>query len=218
MIAVWAYFRRSVAKQEVQEHEEILLRSVYVSCTLFFLDLDNIYYRVAQTAAKLALELHGQELEPGHRLNVYISNPERRKERTDADANAREVYVAGLSKFVTKDDLTKLFRTVCSLGMSIFSSADRCQYGPVKEVRMALNAENHSKGFAFIEFEEEVGFFVVSRAYDQVLTLCPHVCRKMPQRLLGPTIMSSRNAGSLLHCPILVCALRNGQNFLSSSL
>lgn len=91
------------------------------------------------TAARLALELHGRELEPGHNLNVYISNPERRKERTDADANIREVYVAGLSKFVTKDDLIKLFRT----------------YGPVKEVRMALNTDNHSKGFAFIEFEEE---------------------------------------------------------------
>ncbi|KAH9035591.1 hypothetical protein EDB84DRAFT_1485100 [Lactarius hengduanensis] len=91
------------------------------------------------TAARLALELHGRELEPGHNLNVYISNPERRKERTDADADAREVYVAGLSKFVTKDDLARLFRT----------------YGPVKEVRMALTTENHSKGFAFIEFEEE---------------------------------------------------------------
>lgn len=42
-------------------------------------------------------------------LNVFISNPERRKERTDTD---REVYVAGLSKFVTKDDLEKLFKTV----------------------------------------------------------------------------------------------------------
>lgn len=45
-------------------------------------------------------------------LNVFISNPERKKERTDADANDREVYVAGLSKFVTKDDLEKLFKTV----------------------------------------------------------------------------------------------------------
>ncbi|KAI0301111.1 hypothetical protein B0F90DRAFT_1810154 [Multifurca ochricompacta] len=91
------------------------------------------------TAARLALELHGRELEPGFSLKVYISNPERRKERTDADANAREVYVAGLSKFVTKEDLEKLFRV----------------YGPVKEVRMTLDANNHSKGFAFIEFEEE---------------------------------------------------------------
>lgn len=45
-------------------------------------------------------------------LNVFISNPERRKERTDADANDREIYVAGLSKFVTKGDLEKLFKTV----------------------------------------------------------------------------------------------------------
>lgn len=67
---------------------------------------------LTQTAAKLALELHGREVEPGLNLNVYVSNPERRKERTDADANAREVYVAGLSRFATKDDLNKLFRTV----------------------------------------------------------------------------------------------------------
>jgi hypothetical protein len=72
---------------------------------------------VAQTAAKLALELHGRELEPGLRLNVYISNPGRKKERTDADANAREVYVAGLSKFATKEDLEKVFRTVSSTTM-----------------------------------------------------------------------------------------------------
>lgn len=45
-------------------------------------------------------------------LNVFISNPERKKERTDADANDREVYVAGLSKFVTRVDLERLFETV----------------------------------------------------------------------------------------------------------
>jgi hypothetical protein len=45
-------------------------------------------------------------------LNVFISNPERKKERSDADANDREVYVAGLSKFVTKEDLERLFKTV----------------------------------------------------------------------------------------------------------
>jgi RNA recognition motif-containing protein len=174
-----------VAKQEVQKHEAILLRPVYVSSTLIFLNLDKINSGVVQTAAKLALELHGRELEPGHRLNVYISNPERRKERTDADANAREVYVAGLSKFVTKDDLTKLFRTVSSLVMSMFLFADRCQYGPVKEVRMALNAENHSKGFAFIEFEEEVGLSVVSRVLGRVLTLGPPYLQKDAAKALG---------------------------------
>ena len=46
-------------------------------------------------------------------MNVFISNPERKKERTDQDANEREVYVAGLSKFTTRADLEKLFKTVC---------------------------------------------------------------------------------------------------------
>ncbi len=63
-------------------------------------------------SAEAALSLHGQELEAGHPLNVYISNPERKKERTDAGANDREIYIAGLSKFATTADLEKLFRTV----------------------------------------------------------------------------------------------------------
>jgi hypothetical protein len=45
-------------------------------------------------------------------MTVLISNPERKKERTDADADEREIYVAGLSKFTTKEDLEKLFKTV----------------------------------------------------------------------------------------------------------
>ena len=56
--------------------------------------------------------MHGIELESGMPLSVYISNPERKKERTDANANAKEVYVAGLSKFTTKEDLDKRFKAV----------------------------------------------------------------------------------------------------------
>ena len=63
-------------------------------------------------AAQAALSLHGKELEPGQVISVLISNPERKKERTDANANDKEIYVAGLSKFVTKADLEKLFKTV----------------------------------------------------------------------------------------------------------
>lgn len=51
-------------------------------------------------------------MEDGHKMSVYISNPERKKERTDSDANDREVYVAGLSKLVTKEDLENVFKTV----------------------------------------------------------------------------------------------------------
>ncbi|THG99405.1 hypothetical protein EW026_g2934 [Hermanssonia centrifuga] len=70
---------------------------------------------------------------------VYISNPERKKERTDSDANDRELYVAGVSKLVTKDELETLFET----------------YGKIKEVRMGLDDKGQPKGFAFVEFEQE---------------------------------------------------------------
>ncbi|GLB38245.1 putative RNA recognition motif containing protein [Lyophyllum shimeji] len=91
------------------------------------------------TAAESALELHGRELEPNQPMNVLISNPGRKKERTDQDANEREVYVAGLSKFTAEADLNKLFET----------------YGTIKEIRMAIDEKGHSKGFAFVEFELE---------------------------------------------------------------
>ncbi|KAF9811778.1 hypothetical protein IEO21_06434 [Rhodonia placenta] len=90
-------------------------------------------------SAQAALKLHGEELEPDLSMNVYISNPERKKERTDSDANDREIYVAGLSRFATKGDLETLFKT----------------YGVVKEVRMALDDNGRPKGFAFVEFEQE---------------------------------------------------------------
>ncbi|KAI0700046.1 RNA-binding protein Prp24 [Cerioporus squamosus] len=90
-------------------------------------------------SAEAALELNGADMEEGHKLSVLISNPERKKERTDSDANDREVYVAGLSKYVTKQDLEGLFKT----------------YGAVKDVRMILDDKGLSKGFAFVEFENE---------------------------------------------------------------
>lgn len=72
----------------------------------------NNFCTFLKAAAEAALELHHRELEPGRSINVYISNPERKKERTDHDADEREVYVAGLSKFTEKSDLEKVFRTV----------------------------------------------------------------------------------------------------------
>ncbi|KIM54604.1 hypothetical protein SCLCIDRAFT_136495 [Scleroderma citrinum Foug A] len=90
-------------------------------------------------SAERALELHGREFEPERTLNVYVSNPGRRKERTDADANDREVYVAGLSKFTSKEDLQELFST----------------YGSVKDIRLAQDKSGQLKGFAFVEFQYE---------------------------------------------------------------
>lgn len=121
----------------------------------------NFLHDNSQDAAQSSLELHGHELEANLPLNVYISNPERKKERTDQDANEKEVYVAGLSRFTTKVDLEKLFSTVWTplhyyLPLILMRAS---QYGPVKDVRIALEDNGHARGFAFIEFEEAVSLF-----------------------------------------------------------
>lgn len=76
-----------------------------------------------QLSAQRSLELHGRELQPGMRLSVLVSDPERKKERTDVNKNAKEVHVSQLAKSVTEDDLKKLFAPVCPF--SCISSQER---------------------------------------------------------------------------------------------
>ncbi|KAK0221961.1 hypothetical protein IW262DRAFT_1448129 [Armillaria fumosa] len=89
------------------------------------------------TAAQAALSLHGKELEPHQSLSVLISNPERKKDRSDRDADNKEIYVAGLNRMTSSDDLRKLFE----------------QHGEVKDVRMATDRSGQCKGYAFIEYK-----------------------------------------------------------------
>jgi len=102
-------------------------------------------------------------------MNVFISNPERKKERTDADANEREIYVAGLSKFTSKSDLENLFKT----------------YGVLKEVRMATESDGHCKGFAFIEFEQEKDAMAAISANNH----------ELKKRRIAVTLVDSRARG-----------------------
>ncbi|KAG8973011.1 Splicing factor [Tulasnella sp. 425] len=90
-------------------------------------------------SAQAALELNGRELEPDMALNVYISNPQRKKERTDANVEQREIYVAGLAKSTKQNELEELFG----------------ECGPIKGVRLPLDDKGKAKGFAFVEFEHE---------------------------------------------------------------
>lgn len=77
-------------------------------CFLPFRDL----FSSPQSSAQAALELHGRELEPGLTLDVYISDPERKKDRTDANADAREIHVSGLTRSTKREDLEGLFAQV----------------------------------------------------------------------------------------------------------
>jgi squamous cell carcinoma antigen recognized by T-cells 3 len=128
--------------------------------TLDHKHLSQAFIFLSQAVAASALSLHGYEAAPGRKLTVYISNPERKQERSDASANAREIYVAGLSRSVNEKDLRKLFETV---GLQInFCPATTKQtfpqFGSIGSIRLPLDEKGNAKGFAFVEFENTVRF------------------------------------------------------------
>ncbi|KZT61784.1 hypothetical protein CALCODRAFT_490685 [Calocera cornea HHB12733] len=96
---------------------------------------------ISPNAANDALALNDEELEPERRISVHISDPGRKKQRTDAGADKREVYVAGLARGVKNEELEQLFGAK----------------GRVKEVRLARGPDGLCKGFGFVEFEDEEG-------------------------------------------------------------
>lgn len=99
---------------------------------------------LSQAAAASALSLHGYEAAPGRKLTVYISNPERKQERSDTSANAREIYVAGLSRSVSEKDLRNLFETV---GLqNVFALWQRCEQFRSSDRLIAFVSHSMRKG------------------------------------------------------------------------
>lgn len=72
----------------------------------------SVRLHIQERAQAAALELNNFEAAPERRMSVLISDPEHKKQRSDANAEACEVYVAGLSKFVEEKDLRRLFSPV----------------------------------------------------------------------------------------------------------
>lgn len=62
----------------------------------------------AQSASH-SLSLNGRQLTELNRLTVALSDPERRKMRSDANASEREVYVTGLPHRMSTDEVRELF-------------------------------------------------------------------------------------------------------------
>ncbi|PKI84424.1 Prp24p [Malassezia vespertilionis] len=87
-------------------------------------------------AALAALAEHGQYWQPEHPLQVFLSNPAHKKERSDADANERELYMTGLPRSATADDVRAFFAV----------------HAPVQDVRVPLLPNGKSRGIAFINF------------------------------------------------------------------
>ncbi|BGP20599.1 hypothetical protein JCM10213_007133 [Rhodosporidiobolus nylandii] len=129
------------------------------------------YVQFANPAhAQAALALHGTELEPSHPLSVLISDPSRKKSRTDTNANDRELYIAGLARSTKEADLRKLFEP----------------FGAVKGVRVPTDDNGGCKGFAFVEYEDQ-------SSAQAALSLNNHEFRK---RHISVTIAQARATGT----------------------
>ncbi|PLW29174.1 hypothetical protein PCASD_10935 [Puccinia coronata f. sp. avenae] len=119
-------------------------------------------------SAEAALELHNLDVAPKQKMSVLISDPTRKQTRSDNHANDKEIYITCLSRFVQEVDLRKLFN----------------QFGEIKDVRMVLDQSGHSKGFAFVEFQNEM-------SAKAALTMNNVELKK---RRIGVTISSGKGA------------------------
>ncbi|GAA5990216.1 hypothetical protein JCM11641_001820 [Rhodosporidiobolus odoratus] len=129
------------------------------------------YVQFANPAhAEAALALYGTELVPSQPLSVLISDPSRKKSRTDNNANDRELYVAGLARSTKESDLRKLFEP----------------FGMVKGIRVPTEDGGGCKGFAFVEYEDQL-------SAQSALSLNNHEFKK---RHISVTIAQARAAGT----------------------
>jgi len=102
-------------------------------------------------------------------LNVYVSNPSRKKERTDAGIEQREIYIAGLARSTTESELRELFS----------------ECGPIKSARLPLDENGGAKGFGFVEFEHETAAWA-ALSYNN---------REIKRRRIAVTIVDPRARG-----------------------
>jgi RNA recognition motif-containing protein len=133
-----------------------------------------VQFTTTGAAATASQELHGKELESGFPISVLISDPERKKERSDAHADARELYVNQLSKFMNEQDMERVFSPVCTVRILNSQPAEfaALQFGKIKRISLTKDDQGKCKGFGFVEFETEV-----SISFDTHLTCISY---KMP--------------------------------------
>ncbi len=87
-------------------------------------------------SAKAALVENGRKLSDLNTLLVALSDPDRKRRRTDAHANERELYITGLPSSAVESEVRELFEA----------------HGVVEGFRMPLNTAGKSRGIAFVDF------------------------------------------------------------------
>ena len=90
--------------------------------------------------AQAATELDGQALEGGNQLQAKISDPSKKRDRTGAHYDGREVYVGNVDWAASEDEIRELF----------------AEFGTIETLRVPRNMMGKTKGVAFITFSSKV--------------------------------------------------------------
>lgn len=94
-----------------------------------------IQFKNAEDAER-SLEMDGLEIEPGYKLNVYISDPDKKQERSGPTEEGRQLFIRELAFKVSEKDLEKKFS----------------KYGTVETVKIPQDEKGRSKGYGFVTF------------------------------------------------------------------
>lgn len=86
-------------------------------------------------AARAALAEHGALWHEDHALQVFLSNPQHKKQRSDANANEKELYITGLPRSVTIEQVRQFFEP----------------HTHVEDVRMPMRPDGKARGIAFVQ-------------------------------------------------------------------
>ncbi|GAC98774.1 polyadenylate-binding protein [Pseudozyma hubeiensis SY62] len=99
-----------------------------------------VQYTTPESAAAAVAALDKTEVAPGRKLNVALSDPSRRKQRSDAQEDGKELFVSGFPRNISEDELKVYFEA----------------YGSVKGVRLLRNADGGLRGIGFVDFETQL--------------------------------------------------------------
>ncbi|CAO1625875.1 unnamed protein product [Parajaminaea phylloscopi] len=91
-------------------------------------------------ATEAQAALHQHSLAPGTALQVHLSDPSRRKQRTDANANDRELFVTGIPKKCSPEEVQSHFDAL----------------GDVQGFRMPRGQDGQIKGIAFVDYRTPI--------------------------------------------------------------
>lgn len=97
-----------------------------------------VQFTTPDSAAAAVAALDKSEAALDRKLNVALSDPGRRKQRTDARDNAKELFVSGFPRNINEDELKTYFEA----------------FGAVTGVRLLRNSEGGLRGIGFVDFEQ----------------------------------------------------------------